>query len=141
MGSLIGYARTQTSLPEDANLAKQKAALIAAGCERVFEESCSGMLPLVDRTVLTQVLESLQSGDTLIVCDIARLSRSLLGLVMVLSDLQQRGVTLRVLDQPQELVDIDQVLDQASRNVDVLKSLDDSRRIQRGLVTSDPATA
>jgi DNA invertase Pin-like site-specific DNA recombinase len=141
MGSLIGYARTQTSLPEHANLAKQKAALVAAGCERVFEESCSGMLPLVDRTVLTQVLERLQSGDMLIVCDIARLSRSLLGLVMVLSDLQQQGVTLRVLDQPQELVDIDQVLDQASRNLDTLKSLDDSRHIQGGLVTTDHATA
>ena len=141
MGSLIGYARTQASLREDANLAKQKAALVAAGCERVFEESCSGMLPLVDRTVLTQVLERLQSGDTLIVCDIARLSRSLLGLVMVLSDLQQQGITLRVLDHLQELVDIDQVLDQASRNLDTLKSLDDSRRIQGGLVTTDYATA
>jgi hypothetical protein len=59
----------------------------------------------------------------------------------VLSDLQQQGVTLRVLDQPQELVDIDQVLDQASRNLDALKRLDDSRRIQGGLVTTDHATA
>ena len=40
MGTLIGYARTasrlQDSTQEDANLAKQRAALLAAGCDSVF---------------------------------------------------------------------------------------------------------
>lgn len=121
MGSLIGYARTasrlQESTSEDANLAKQRAALVAAGCESVFEEFCSGMLPLADRTGLTEVLGRLQAGDTLVVCDVERLSRSSLSLVMVLSDLQKRGVKLRVLNPPGEFTNLDQVLDRVSRGL------------------------
>ena len=153
MGTVIGYARTacrlQSSTQKDANLAKQRAALVAAGCESVFEEFCSGMLPLADRMGLTQVLGSLQAGDTLMVCDVARLSRSFLGFAEIMSDLQKRDVKLRILSPARELTSLDQVLDreshvlnrpmeftgldQVSRDLDALRRLDHGRRIKRGL--------
>jgi DNA invertase Pin-like site-specific DNA recombinase len=120
MGSLIGYARTASSphgsTCEYINLAKQRAALVAAGCESVFEELCSGMLPLADRKGFAEVLKSLQAGDTLVVVDMARLSRSFLGLAVILSDLQKHDVKLRILHPPAEFHNLDQALDQASRD-------------------------
>lgn len=128
MGTLIGYARTasrlQDSTQEDANLAKQRAALLAAGCDSVIEEFCSGMLPLADRTGLTEVLGSLQAGDTLMVCDVARLSSSFLGFAEIMSDLQKRDVKLRILSPAKEFTSLGQVLDQASHDLDTLKGLD-----------------
>lgn len=163
MGSLIGYARTasglQDSTEEDANLAKQRAALLAAGCASVVEEFCSGMLPLADRTGLTEVLGSLQAGDTLMVCDVARLSSSFLGFAEIMSDLQKRDVKLRILspareltslgqvldreshilDRPRELMSINQALDQVSHDLDALRRLDHSRRIKRGIALAKKA--
>ena len=143
MGTIIGYARTacrlQSSTQEDANLAKQRAALVAAGCESVFEEFCSGMLPLADRKDLTEVLESLQAGDTLIVCDVARLSSSFLGFAEVMSDLQKRDVKLRILSPAREFTGLDQGLDQVSRDLDALRRLDHSRRIKRGIALAKKA--
>ncbi len=137
METVIGYARTasglQGSTQENANLAKQRATLVAAGCESVFEEFCSGMLPLADRTGLTEALGELQSGDTLVVCDIARLSRSFLGFAEIMSDLQKRDVTLRIVNPPREFPSLDQALDQRFHDLDALRRLDHSRRIKRGL--------
>ncbi|WP_394793068.1 recombinase family protein [Armatimonas sp.] len=129
METVIGYARSAST---GTSLSQQKTALLQADCESVFEETCSGMLPLADRTGLVEVLVSLQPSDTLVVCDVARLSRSFLCLAMVLSDLQKRDVKLRVLNQPREFTSLDQMLDQASHDLDALKRLDHSRHIKRG---------
>ena len=127
MGTVIGYARTASRLhgqaQKTANLAKQRAALLAAGCENVFEESCSGTLPLADRTGLTEVLGNLQTSDMFMVCDVARLRRSFMGLVMVVSVLQQRGIKLYIRDRPSEFTNLDQMLDQASHCFDTLEDL------------------
>lgn len=126
METIIGYARSATT---GTSLSQQKTTLLQAGCSSVIEETCSGMLPLADRTGLAEVFGRLQPGDSLVVCDVARLSRSVLGLVMVLSDLQKRGVKLRVLDRPGEFTNLDQMMDLASRDLDVLKTLDHSHQI------------
>ncbi|WP_309685311.1 recombinase family protein [Armatimonas sp.] len=163
MGTLIGYARTasrlQDSTQEDANLAKQRAALLAAGCDSVFEEFSSGMLTLADRTGLTQVLGNLQAGDTLVVYDVARLSNSLPGFAEIMSDLQKRDVKLRILspareltslaqvldreshilNRPREFTGLDQGLDQISRDLDAVRRLDHSRRIKRGIALAKKA--
>ena len=93
MGTVIGYARAAST---GSNLSQQKATLLQAGCETIFEETCSGILPLVERTGLVAVLGNLRPGDTLVVCDMARLSRSLPCLTTVLADLKRGGIVLRV---------------------------------------------
>lgn len=97
------------------------------------------MLPLADRSGLIEVLGELHPGDTLVVCDVARLSRSFLCLAMVLSDLQKRDVKLRVLNQPREFTSLDQMLDQASHDLNTLKRLDHSRHIKRGIALAKKA--
>lgn len=136
MGTVIGYARSATT---GTSLSQQKATLLQAGCRTVIEETCSGMPPLADRMGLVEVLDSLQPGDTLAVCDVARLSRSFLCLAMVLSDLQKRGVKLRVLDQVREFTNLDQMLDQAHHDLDASKRLDHSRHIKRGIALAKKA--
>ena len=96
MGTIIGYARAASG---GSNLGQQKATLLQAGCEIVFEETRSGILPLAECTGLVEVLENLSPRDTLVVCDMNRLSRSFDCLDMVLSDLRKREVTLRVLSR------------------------------------------
>jgi DNA invertase Pin-like site-specific DNA recombinase len=62
MGHLLGYARVSTT---DQQPDLQVDALTAAGCYRVFTETASGAR--ADRPTLTQVLDQLRPGDTLVV--------------------------------------------------------------------------
>jgi hypothetical protein len=72
MGHLLGYARVSTT---DQQPQLQVDALQRAGCYRVFTETASGAR--TDRPVLTQVLDQLRPGDTLVVWKLDRLGRSL----------------------------------------------------------------
>ena len=54
--ALIGYARVSTT---EQDLAPQRDALVAAGCERVFEDRLSGAR--ADRPGLAKVLAYLRS--------------------------------------------------------------------------------
>ena len=128
MGTVIGYARVASTqvvstgaASNGSSLEEQKAALLQAGCERVFEEMCSGALPFSEREGLLEILGKLQPGDTLIACDIARLSRSLPCLMMILSDLHKRGVGLHVLSPSRELADLDQMLNPTLREFAALR--------------------
>ena len=73
---LIGYARVST---QDQNLAWQYEALQKAGCERVYEDKTGGMGS--ERPGLGKVLEIIRPGDTLVVCKLDRLSRSIKQLI------------------------------------------------------------
>lgn len=89
---LIGYARVSTL---DQDTALQTDALLAAGCERIFEERASGAKE--DRPELTRALDMMRKGDVLVVWKLDRLARSLKQLVLVLDDLSQRGIGFRCL--------------------------------------------
>ena len=89
----IGYARVST---EDQNLEPQRDALVAAGCSTIYAESASGRNTR-DRPELGYALKALRAGDTLVVCRLDRLGRSLADLVRIVSDLEQRGVHLESL--------------------------------------------
>jgi Enterobacteriaceae phage serine recombinase len=57
-----GYARVST---DDQNLDLQLAALKRAGCRKIFTDTASGAT--TKRPELTQCLQALKAGDTLIV--------------------------------------------------------------------------
>jgi len=83
----IGYARVST---EDQNLALQRDALGAAGCERVFEDKESGAK--ADRPGLAEALAFARPGDVLTVWRLDRLGRSLPDLVRIVGELEQAGI-------------------------------------------------
>jgi hypothetical protein len=84
---VIGYAHSGAEDPE--GLRSQVQALRAAGCERVFTDVGSWR----ERPELDRALGELCDGrDTLAVCRLDRLGRSLRDLIATLSDLEERGV-------------------------------------------------
>jgi DNA invertase Pin-like site-specific DNA recombinase len=86
---LIGYARVST---DDQNLALQRDALAAAGCEKIYEDKTSGAK--AERPGLGLALEVARAGDTLIVWRLDRLGRSLKDLIALAEALDKRGVGL-----------------------------------------------
>jgi DNA invertase Pin-like site-specific DNA recombinase len=97
---LIGYARVST---QDQNLELQWKALLDAGCEEIFDDKLSGSRS--DRPGLTQALEFLRDGDTLVVWKLdsakptlrERLGRSVKHLVDLVEELREQGVQFRSL--------------------------------------------
>src|SRR5215213_5450969 len=90
----IGYARVST---DDQNLDLQRDALEKAGCERIFTDRVTGTK--AERKGLTEALSHLRSGDTLIVWRLDRLGRSLRHLIDTVTDLQERGIGFKSLQE------------------------------------------
>ena len=91
---LIGYARVST---DDQNLALQRDALAAAGCEKIYEDKTSGAK--AERPGLALALEVARAGDTLVVWRLDRLGRSLKDLIALAEGLDKRGVGLKSLKE------------------------------------------
>ena len=91
-----GYARVSTI---DQDLALQRDALKAAGCEVIRAEKASGTRR-DGRTELQTLLEFLREGDTLVVTRIDRLARSVKDLQDIVHELKTRKVTLKATEQP-----------------------------------------
>ncbi len=89
---LIGYMRVSTG---EQNLDLQRDALDRAGCERVFDDVCSGRA--TERTGLGKALDVARDGDTLVIWKLDRIGRSLPHVVGLVGDLAKRGVGLKVL--------------------------------------------
>jgi len=97
MGALlvnIGYARIST---DDQNLALQRDALTAAGCDPIYEDTKSGAK--ADRPGLKLALEVARAGDLLVVWRLDRLGRSLSDLIGLSKTLERRGVGLKSLKE------------------------------------------
>ena len=91
---LIGYARVSTS---DQNLELQLDALKEASCRRVFEETASGANKA--RPQLSEALDFLRPGDTLVVWKLDRLARSVQQLIEVIEQLHKRSCGFRSLTE------------------------------------------
>ena len=85
----IGYARVSSV---GQNLDSQMDALQQAGCDKIFSEKMTGSR--MDRPAWNQFLEYVRSGDTLVVTELSRMTRSLLDLLETAKILEQRQVNL-----------------------------------------------
>jgi DNA invertase Pin-like site-specific DNA recombinase len=90
--TIYGYARVST---DSQTLAAQDAALMAAGCDKVYAEKASGAV--TDRKALTKALSVLQEGDTLIVTRLDRLARSTRDLLNTLHAVAKKGAGFKSL--------------------------------------------
>jgi DNA invertase Pin-like site-specific DNA recombinase len=95
MARTIGYARVSTKTQD---VAEQTAALMAAGCAEVRQETASAAagksLP-----VLAALVDDLQRGDVLVVVALDRLGRSMGRIIALLDDLRAKGVVVKSLKQ------------------------------------------
>src|SRR3954470_13495466 len=91
---LIGYARVST---DDQNLDLQRDALQKAGCEQIYTDQVSGTK--ATRPGLTEALSHLRAGDTLVVWRLDRLGRSLRHLIDTVTDLQERGIGFKSIQE------------------------------------------
>src|ERR1700722_13331873 len=93
----IGYGRTST-LNQIAGLEAQKRDLENAGCEpdHIYVEQLSSVA--TKRPELEAALKFARKGDLFIITKLDRLARSVHDLLAIVKRLQDKGVSLRVLD-------------------------------------------
>jgi DNA invertase Pin-like site-specific DNA recombinase len=91
---LIGYARIST---HDQTLHLQRDALEKAECEKIFTDTVSGTK--AERKGLSEALSHLREGDTLVVWRLDRLGRSLRHLIDTITELHDRGVGFKSLQE------------------------------------------
>src|SRR6187402_3275056 len=91
----VGYARVSST---GQDLAIQLEKLEGAGSQKVFKEKRSGVD--TGRPELKRCLEYLREGDTLLVTKIDRLARSTSDLYRIVSELAEKGVSFKVVDDP-----------------------------------------
>ena len=83
----IGYARVSTT---DQNIELQTDALEEAGCEKIFSDrEVSGAK--AERPGLDKALDHIRKKDTLVICKLDRLGRSLSDLLSIVEGLKEKG--------------------------------------------------
>jgi DNA invertase Pin-like site-specific DNA recombinase len=92
--ALVGYARTST-LHQGAGLDAQLRQLQELGCDKIFKEQVSSV---AERSKLDAALDYVREGDAVVVTKLDRLARSVAHLVDIVSGLERKGVTLKILD-------------------------------------------
>ena len=90
---IVGYARV-SSTGQDLSVQLEK----LAGCDKIFKEKRSGVD--TGRPELKRCLEYLREGDTLLVTKMDRLARSTSDLYRIVSELAEKGVAFKVVDDP-----------------------------------------
>ena len=94
MGDILGYARVST---DGQNLDRQIDALIAAGVSRkhLYCEKMTGTK--ADRPDLNRLIDDLESGDTVIIADLTRISRSTKDLLEIVDKIKNKGAYIKSL--------------------------------------------
>ena len=95
---IYGYARVSSiGQAKDGNsLEAQEQALRERGCEKIVCEAYTGTT--THRPEFTELVESLQSGDTLMVTKLDRFSRTAAEGAVLVKDLQKKGVIIEILN-------------------------------------------
>ena len=91
---LVGYARVST---DEQNLDRQIDALKEVGVDNrvLYQEKITGTKK--DRPELQRMLEELNEGDTVIITDLTRISRSTKNLLDIIEKIKNKGATIRSL--------------------------------------------
>ena len=92
MSERIGYARVSTA---SQNLDGQIDALKQAGCIKIFTDKGSGVNPA--RLGWKELLAYIRPGDILVITELSRMSRSLMHLLQIVRELEERQVELKSL--------------------------------------------
>lgn len=90
----IGYGRISTA---DQSASSQEDALRHAGVDQVFIDTFTGTKS--SRPELNRMKEQLRNGDTIVITRLDRLGRSTKDLLNLVSELDEIGVNLQVLEQ------------------------------------------
>ena len=91
----LGYALRLTL---DQNLDWQIDALTKEGCDRIFQEKFTGIRK--DRPELLRMMDMLREGDTVIICELTRLSRSVKDLFDLVEQVEKAGANIKSLKEP-----------------------------------------
>lgn len=93
---LVGYARVSTI---HQNLDRQIGALRAFGCMSIFAEKASGK-GVGDRPALRKALNTLGTGDVLVLAEWDRATRSMMDGIALMQRVHARGAAIKVIDKP-----------------------------------------
>ena len=85
----VGYARVSS---KDQNLDSQIDMLNSACCDRIFEDKISGVKE--SRPEWDRLLEFLRPGDTVVVAELSRMTRSLMHLLSLVQVFEKRGIEI-----------------------------------------------
>lgn len=88
--TVFGYARIST---DEQNLERQLEALEKEGCQRIYSDTFSGAA--MNRPQLNELLEEIKEGDTIIIVDLTRFSRSVQDLFRLVDLIKEKGVFLK----------------------------------------------
>ena len=91
----IGYCRVSSTGQE---LASQIELLEKANCDKIFTEKMSGR-QMENRVVLQEAIDFVRDGDEFVVTRLDRCSRSVKDLHIILSQLEDKGVSFRATEQ------------------------------------------
>ncbi|URZ03023.1 hypothetical protein CLAUR_030690 [Clostridium felsineum] len=89
-----GYARVSTV---DQNLERQLVALEDAGCDKIYQEKITGTK--IDRPELQKLLAELKAGDTVLVKELTRVSRSTKDMLNLVDIISQKGCYIKSIDE------------------------------------------
>jgi DNA invertase Pin-like site-specific DNA recombinase len=92
----VGYARVSSAHQK---LERQLGALVTEGCSKIFSEKASGK-STKDRPELEKAINSLGTGDCLVLAEWDRATRSLLDGIALMVRIHNRGAFIKVLDRP-----------------------------------------
>jgi DNA invertase Pin-like site-specific DNA recombinase len=92
----IGYARVSSTAQ---NLDRQIGALRAERCDEIFREKASGK-DVRGRPQLEKAIDSLGTGDVLVLAEWDRCTRSMMDGVAIIERIHSRGALVKVLDKP-----------------------------------------
>ena len=91
---IIGYARVST---EQQSLNRQIDRLQEAHCERIFSDKMSGTKK--DRPELSMMMNTIREGDTIIVCELSRLSRKVKDIFDIVEKIRELGANIKSLKE------------------------------------------
>ena len=91
----LGYARVSTN---DPNLDRQLDQLSEYGCERIFQEKITGSQK--ERPELDRMIDMLREGDTVVITELTRLSRSVKDLFEIVETIHSKLSDIKSLKEP-----------------------------------------